>query len=255
MPRCEPRFISTGRSTPSSSVTTSFPRSTTSERAIRPTGQCRPSSGASSACRRRSRPTRQRVPQRRRPGADDVRVREAVVRAIDLKQALDFVHSGDGVWRTARSSPIYPLWALKDNYQQTDLKKAKELLGAAGMSGGHRDPLVWASQGSTVNDQTAEVLKQQLKEIGWDLTLQPMDTTPYYNKIYAWDYTLAHHVPLNNPDPDENLSAYFGRNSTFFKFHDEAIWEKIDKQAKTVNTPERQALVRRSRRTSSPSTR
>ncbi|MBK6318264.1 MAG: ABC transporter substrate-binding protein [Dehalococcoidia bacterium] len=174
---------------------------------------------------------------------DDVRVREAVVRAIDSKQALDFVHSGDGVLANGPILPIYPLWALKDNYQQTDLKKAKELLSAAGMSGGHKDTLVWASQGSTVNDQTAEVLKQQLKEIGWDLTLQPMDTTPYYNKIYAWDYTLAHHVPLNNPDPDENLSAYFGRNSTFFKFHDEAIWEKIDKQAKTVNTPDRQALV------------
>ncbi|MBK9613102.1 hypothetical protein [Candidatus Amarobacter glycogenicus] len=70
-----------------------------------------------------------------------------------------------------------------------------------------------------------------------------MDTTPYYNKIYAWDYTLAHHVPSIHADPDENLSAYFGRNSTFFKFHDEAIWEKIDKQAKTVNTPDRQALV------------
>ncbi|MBK9613101.1 hypothetical protein [Candidatus Amarobacter glycogenicus] len=48
--------------------------------------------------------------------------------AIDSKQALDFVHSGDGVLANGPILPIYPLWALDDNYQQTDLKKAKELL-------------------------------------------------------------------------------------------------------------------------------
>ena len=70
-----------------------------------------------------------------------------------------------------------------------------------------------------------------------------METAAYYNQTYAYDYTFSHHVPLNNPDPDENLSSYFGRNSRFFKFYDEAIWKLIDKQAETLDQKERQAIV------------
>jgi peptide/nickel transport system substrate-binding protein len=173
---------------------------------------------------------------------DDVRVREALVRAIDAQEVLDLVNSGDGVLTTGPILPIYPQWTFKENLQQFDLKKAKDLLTAAGVNG-YKDTMVWNTTGSATNDQIGEVLKEQLKKIGWDVTLQPMELSAYYNKIYAWDYTLAHHVPLNNPDPDENLSAYFGRRSTYYKFYDEDVWKLIDKQAVTINTKEREQVV------------
>src|SRR5262249_1774058 len=94
-----------------------------------------------------------------------------------------------------------------------------------------------------IASQVGEVLKSQLAKINLRVTLKPMETTAYYNKTYAYDYTLSHHVPLNNPDPDENLSSYFGPASTFYKRGSKEIHALIDKQAETLNQDERVKVV------------
>src|SRR5690606_4559764 len=71
----------------------------------------------------------------------------------------------------------------------------------------------------------------------------PMELAAYYNQTYAYDYQFSSHTPLNNPDPDENLAAYFGRGSTYFKHHNEDIWAKIDEQSAELDMERRQALV------------
>ena len=181
-----------------------------------------------------------------KPPFDDIRVREAIVRAVNAKQVLDLVHNGDGVLTYGPILPIYPLWTLKEELAGFDLQKAKELMDAAGnprVSG----PMIWAT-GSPQADQIGEVLKQQLAEIGVEVELTPMELAAYYNQTYSYDYTFSHHVPLNNPDPDENLSSYFGRNSTFYKHYNEAIWAKIDEQAQELDVEKRQAIVQEAQR-------
>ena len=84
-----------------------------------------------------------------------------------------------------------------------------------------------ASDGKTYS--LAEVLKQHLSKIGVRVSLKGMETSAYYNKTYAYDYTLSHHVPLNQPDPDENLSSYFGRASTFYKWGNKEIHALIER--------------------------
>lgn len=175
------------------------------------------------------------------PPFSDKRVREAIVKSINAKQVLDLVYSGDGIPTFGPILPIYPLWALKEDLAKHDLKAAKDLLSAAGFTG-FSGPMIWAT-GSPQADQIGEVLKQQLKEINVDVQLQPMELAAYYNQTYAYKYTFSHHVPLNNPDPDENLSSYFGRNSRFFKHYNETIWAAIDKQAEELDTRKRQELV------------
>ncbi|MGE3074098.1 MAG: ABC transporter substrate-binding protein [Dehalococcoidia bacterium] len=173
---------------------------------------------------------------------DNIKVREAIVRAVDPQQVLDLVYSKDGVLTHGPILPIYPLWALKDEIAGFDLKKAKDLMSAAG-DPKVEGPMIWAT-GSPQADQIGEVLKEQLAKIGVDITLQPMELAAYYNQTYAYDYTFSHHTPLNNPDPDENLSAYFGRNSTYFKHYNEDVFNLIDQQAKELDTPKRQAIVK-----------
>lgn len=180
------------------------------------------------------------------PPFDDIRVREAIVRAVNAKQVLDLVHNGDGVLTYGPILPIYPLWTMKEELAGFDLQKAKELMDAAGnprVSG----PMIWAT-GSPQADQIGEVLKQQLAEIGVEVELTPMELAAYYNQTYSYDYTFSHHVPLNNPDPDENLSSYFGRNSTFYKHYNEAIFAKIDEQARELDVEKRQAIVQEAQR-------
>lgn len=171
----------------------------------------------------------------------DPKVREAIIRAVDSQQVLDLVFSKDGVPVYGPILPIYPLWALKNDLAPFDLKKAKDLMTAAGnpkVSG----TMIWAT-GSPQSDQIGEVLKEQLSKIGVDITLQPMELAAYYNQTYAYDYQFSHHTPLNNPDPDENLSAYFGKASTYYKHYNEEIFSLIDKQAQELDTPKRQQIV------------
>jgi peptide/nickel transport system substrate-binding protein len=174
----------------------------------------------------------------------DIRVRQAIVQAVNKKDVLDTVLSGDGIPAYGPILPIYPLWALKEDPVKFDTADSVRLLQAAGFANGWDDEMIFA-QGAAgdVASQVAEVLKSQLAKINLRVNLRPMDTTAYYNKTYAYDYTLSHHVPLNNPDPDENLASYFGRNSTFYKWGNQEVWAMIDKQAETLNVPERQKIV------------
>ena len=172
----------------------------------------------------------------------DIRFREAVVRAIDKKQVLDLVYSGDGVLTNGPILPIYSQWALKEELAGFDLAKAKTLMSQAAVSTFDGD-CIWAT-GSTEADQIGEILKQQLAKININLKLQPMELAAYYNQTYSYKYTFSHHVPLNNPDPDENLSSYFGRKSAFFKHYNPAIFDIIDKQAGELDLEKRKAIVK-----------
>jgi peptide/nickel transport system substrate-binding protein len=180
--------------------------------------------------------------QHKRPYTD-IRVRQALVQAVNKKEMLDTVFSGDGVPAYGPILPIYPTWALKEDPVKYDPADSKKLLEAAGFANGLDEEMIFDNSAGEIPNNVAEVLKQQLSKIGVRLTLRGMERTAYYNKTYAYDYGMSHHVPLNQPDPDENLSSYFGRTSTFYKWGNREIWDMIDKQAETVDNTERQKLV------------
>jgi peptide/nickel transport system substrate-binding protein len=173
---------------------------------------------------------------------DDPRVRQAIVQAIDKQQVLDLVYSGDGILTHGPILPIYKDWALKEEEAAFDLKKAQDLMGQAGQSGGFSGEMIWASTAPEL-DQIAEVVKQQLAKIKVDLQLKPMELAAYYNQTYSYKYTFSSHTPLNSPEPDENLSSYFGKNSTYYKHYNTEIFDLIDKQSSTVDVEQRKQLV------------
>ncbi|HEY4669237.1 MAG TPA: ABC transporter substrate-binding protein, partial [Tepidiformaceae bacterium] len=176
---------------------------------------------------------------------DDIRFREAVVRAIDKEQVLDLVYSGDGLITNGPILPIYDQWTLKEELAEYDVKKAKELMSAAAISDFTGD-CIWAQAAEA--DQIGEILKQQLAEINVNLNLKPMELAAYYNQTYSYKYTFSHHVPLNNPDPDENLSSYFGEKSAFFKHYNPDIFEIIRKQSEELDLEARKELVQEAQR-------
>jgi ABC-type transport system substrate-binding protein len=178
-----------------------------------------------------------------KPPFDDPRVRQAIVRAVNAKGVLDFVYNGDGIESNGPILPIYPPWALTETPEGAtfNLAEAKALMEAAGnptVAG----PMIWAT-GSTEADQIGEILKQQLAEIGVQIELQPKEVASYYDQTYKYDYFMSHHVPLNQPDPDENLSSYFGRKSAFFKHYNEDIFNIVDQQASELDREKRTQIV------------
>ncbi|MPZ99119.1 MAG: hypothetical protein GEU80_07220 [Dehalococcoidia bacterium] len=177
---------------------------------------------------------------------DDIRVREAIVRAVEKEAVLDFVYAGDGAITYGPILPMYTQWAMTEELAAFDLQRSKELLDAAGVSE-VSGPMMWAST-STETDQIPEVIAQQLAEINVNVTLEPMELAAYYNKNYTYEYTFSTHTPLNNPDPDENLSSYFGRNSTFYKHYNPEIFDIVDEQARTVDVEARKEIVLQAQR-------
>lgn len=174
----------------------------------------------------------------------DIRVREGIVRAINKQTVLDLVYSGDGQITHGPILPQFTNWALKEELAGYDPAKSAKLLAAAGIADGDiRGPMMWASTNPEA-DQIGEVIKQQLSEVGVITDLEPMELAAYYNKTYKYRYTFSHHVPLNSPEPDENLASYFGATATYFRHYNPAIFELVAKQARTVDFEERQAVVK-----------
>jgi len=174
----------------------------------------------------------------------DVRVREAVVRAVEKKVIGELVYNGQAIDAIGPMPPAYTKWALTEDFAAHDLKKATDLMKAAGMENGFDADFIWASSGSDA-DQIAEILKQQLSKIKVNLNLKPMETAAYYNQIYTYKYDMASHTTTSTPDPDEALSAYYGPTSTYYKYYgkDNGIWDGIDAQSQELDPAKRKQLV------------
>ncbi|MEJ5200135.1 MAG: glutathione ABC transporter substrate-binding protein [Anaerolineae bacterium] len=101
----------------------------------------------------------------------DKRVRQALNYAIDKKAIIDSVLAGYG---KPVDSPLAPrVWGYKSvKTYPYDLKKAKELLAQAGVSG--FKTTLWASD-STEAKQVAVALQGQLKEVGFDVEVVTME--------------------------------------------------------------------------------
>jgi peptide/nickel transport system substrate-binding protein len=184
-----------------------------------------------------------------KPRFADIRIRQALAQAVNKKEVLDLVYSGDGVTQNGPILPLFPQWALKDDPVKYDPEASKQLLAAAGVPNGWEDEFIFSSNSAgDTQSQIAEVLQRQLARIGVRATLRPMDSTAYFNKNYSYDYTMSLHTPLNLPEPDENLSPYFGPNATFYRWGNKEIHALIEKQVTTLNTSERQKAVEETQR-------
>ncbi len=157
------------------------------------------------------------------------------------------VLSGDGAVAFGPILPQFKPWALPEDPVKFDPADSKKLLEAAGLGNGYDDDLIYAVYGDA-DHQIGEVIKAQLAKIGLRVTLKPMEVAAYFNKTYAYDYTLSHHPPRNNPEPDENLVSYFGPTATFYRWGNKEIHALIDKQAETLDFAERQKIVTEAQR-------
>jgi peptide/nickel transport system substrate-binding protein len=174
----------------------------------------------------------------------DIRVRQAVVHALNKKQIYDLVFQGQAIPAHGPMPPAYTSWALKEDPAGFDLAAAKKLMGEAGLADGFSKPFIWASASPSA-DQAVEVIKQQLSEINVNAELTPMETAAYYNLVYTYKYDMSYHNTTSTADPDEALSAYYGRTSTYYKYDGDAngIWDEIDAQSQELDPEARKELV------------
>ena len=117
---------------------------------------------------------------------DDVRVRQAICYALDKDMINEFVAGGSG---TPVSSAMLP--TLKDYYVDlndmygttANIDKAKELLADAGYPDGF-DLTIAIPSNYEFHMQTGEVVAEQLKEVGINVTIDAMEWSTWLDQVY-----------------------------------------------------------------------
>ena len=116
---------------------------------------------------------------------DNQLVRQALCYAIDRQGIMDMVADGHG---TAVGSSIYPAFTkyflpeLVDKYPH-NVEKAKELLTQAGYPDGF-DMTISVPNNYQPHIDTAEVVAEQLREAGINVTIQPVEWSTWLDTIY-----------------------------------------------------------------------
>ncbi len=109
---------------------------------------------------------------------DNAKVRQAVSAAINRQEIIDKVYGGDALY-SSKIPPGYGDWpipdsALKSTYQKFDLPRAKQLMADAGVAGGFSVTLQSIAHPQDYT-QIAEVIKEQLRQININVTVQPLE--------------------------------------------------------------------------------
>ena len=128
----------------------------------------------------------------------DLKVRQAINHAINKKDIIEYVFRG-----LAKEAHGYLPSALKDEYYEEsekdsykyDIERAKELLSEAGYKDGLK--LTLSSDNATESVRLAEVLQNQLKDVGIDAEIRLYDSASYtamlkegtqelFLRLYSW---------------------------------------------------------------------
>jgi peptide/nickel transport system substrate-binding protein len=109
---------------------------------------------------------------------NNLKVRQAINAAINRQEIIDKVYGGDALY-SSKIPPGYGDWpipdsALKSTYEKFDLAKAKQLMADAGMPNGFSVTLQSIAHPEDYT-QVAEVLKEQLRQININVTVQPLE--------------------------------------------------------------------------------
>jgi peptide/nickel transport system substrate-binding protein len=111
----------------------------------------------------------------------DKRVRQAVALAVDRQQIIDFAMAGQ-----AKLSYGWTQWGLTDDsklaLRDRDLERARALMAEAAPA---RTSLRYLIRAGSINEQVAQVLKQNLAEIGLDCQLETVDGGVWAKRVWG----------------------------------------------------------------------
>ncbi|MEL7974854.1 ABC transporter substrate-binding protein [Isoptericola sp. F-RaC21] len=188
-----------------------------------------------------------------RPGLDDPAVRAALQRSINRRTIADTLFFGVVEPATSVLSDATPGWADQSGALAYDPDAAAAALDAAGWvpggdgvreKDGRRLTLTaaWNPAIGTA-EQTLELVQQQLREVGVDLTLRRITPTELADVLSTRDYDLFYNSQVR-PDPDVLWGLFSPDNPT--NRHggdDEDLARVLDEQRTTTDPDVRWPLV------------
>jgi len=177
-------------------------------------------------------------------------VRQAISFAID-QAAIDHAVFFD----TAPPTDVIftaAIWTYDDAYHpypERDLAKAKQFLAQAGRPNGFACTLVMRD--IPVFQQTAELIKDQLREIGVDVTIQGMDQAALLAAARAGEHQIFYGVPNPGLDPDSWSYVYFstkGASNAFTRYDNPNVDRLLEQARTTLDAATRKPLYQQAQR-------
>jgi peptide/nickel transport system substrate-binding protein len=111
----------------------------------------------------------------------DKRVRQAVALCIDRKKLVRGLFKGRAeIGNDSPFAPVFPSTDKAVKQRERDIRKAKELLAAAGMPTGFKVKLT--TEKYQEMPEYVQVIQEAVKEVGIDIELNVEDTDAYYGK-------------------------------------------------------------------------
>ncbi|TVR89739.1 MAG: glutathione ABC transporter substrate-binding protein [Trueperaceae bacterium] len=153
---------------------------------------------------------------------DDVRVRQAINHAIDVDVIIDEVYQGAGV---RASSPIGPqVFGAHPDLEPYahDKVLALDLLAEAGLADGFSATL-WTNL-NPIRIQIADIVADQLAEVGIDIEVQVLEWSTYLNDTAAGEHDMFILAwTTANADADYGLYSLF-HSSAFGHAGNRSFW-------------------------------
>lgn len=176
---------------------------------------------------------------------DDVRVRQAMSLALNRQEVIDTVTLGVGML-TGPIPPGEPQWYVdpaKLPMLAPDVAKAKQLLADAGYANGLK-VAVEVQANDTAKVATAQVAQAQLKQIGVNLEINPVEYGVLINDLRSGNFDLNAQVYWGRPDPDGYMyDRYYSKSAANRgKFSNAEIDDLILKGRVTSDTAERKKI-------------
>jgi peptide/nickel transport system substrate-binding protein len=180
------------------------------------------------------------------PEFADMNVRLAMAYAIDRQAIVDAVLFGVGDPAFSPFSGNGVLYWTGEYGIDYDLDKAKEYMAASSAPDGFATELIIQS-GDSLAGQTAVIVKDQLAQIGIDMTITPVEPGTWWEMWSGKNFEMVYKLATNDIiDPAENLPFDFwpadqgGTDGAFTGFYNEDI-VRLSQEAEAELDPAKRA--------------
>ncbi len=179
---------------------------------------------------------------------DDVRVRQALCYGVDKQGIIDRAFDGYGIPLGTSMFPSFGKYydeSLTDYYTH-DVEKAKELLAEAGYPNGF-DMTISVPSNYQPHVDTAEVIKEQLKDIGVNATILPVEWGVWLSDVYgAREYqSTITGLTSDNMTARKLLERFGSQISNNFTNYNNSEYDEILAKAVTSTSDEEQTALYR----------